>query len=109
MKKVLAVLTVLGLSLGFSSAAWAGVIMVKNNTGVEIVEMFISSSGTNSWEEDVLGRDTLSPGETLRITVNGSYNAFDLRITDGEDALEFYRIDGRATNITLNRDGTASY
>ena len=108
MKKVLAVLAVLSLGLGFSVAAWAD-MRIKNNTGVEIMEMFISDSNTNDWEEDILGQDTLSPGETLNLTVNGSFKFFDLKITDGEDALEFHKIDGRATAITLNRDGTISY
>ncbi|MDR2523553.1 MAG: hypothetical protein LBC93_07650 [Synergistaceae bacterium] len=109
MKKGSIVLTAVFILLFASLAAEAGIIRIKNNTGVEIVELYISDSGTNDWEEDVLGSDTLSQGETLNLTVNGSYRKFDLRITDGENALDFFGLDGSATSIVLNSDGTASY
>ncbi|GHS87803.1 hypothetical protein AGMMS49957_08300 [Synergistales bacterium] len=110
MKKGFIALMAVWAILFLSVTAEAGTISIKNNTGVEIVELFLSDSGTGDWEEDVLGNNTLSHGETLNINVDGAYNKFDLRITNGEDAaLDFFGLDGRARSITLNSDATANY
>ncbi|MDR2527876.1 MAG: hypothetical protein LBD04_02510 [Synergistaceae bacterium] len=107
MKKGLIALTVVLMALFLFMTAEAGMIQIKNNTGVELVEVFIADSGASDWEEDVLGSNTLPVGDSL--TVSSSYSKFDLKVTDGEDALEFYGLDGKAASIVLNGDGTASY
>ena len=85
-------------------------ISVTNRTGVEIYYMYVSSSGTSDWEEDVLGDDTLPNGQTLRIRVTGRYNQFDLRVEDSDgDSLEFYEFPGNTTQITIFGNGTVEY
>lgn len=39
-----------------------------NRTGYEIDSVYVSKSSSNSWEEDVMGRDTLDDGESVNIS-----------------------------------------
>ena len=43
---------------------------LNNGSGVVIEQVYVSSSAVTSWEEDVLGRDVLMPGESVNITFN---------------------------------------
>lgn len=51
---------------------------IVNKTGKTLTEFYASSTGSNSWEEDILGRDTIANGET-----------FDINIDDGTGACRF--------------------
>ena len=68
------------------SAQGAQDFVVVNRTGVEIYAMYVSPHTTNEWEEDVLGADTLLPGESLLITFSRKERArlWDLRVEDDE-------------------------
>ena len=59
---------------------------LHNDTGVEIHKLFISPHSAKDWEEDILGRDTLADGESLKINFSRSEKAklWDLRIEDKE-------------------------
>jgi hypothetical protein len=39
-----------------------------NKTGYQIDSVYVSKSSSDSWEEDVMGRDTLDDGETAHIS-----------------------------------------
>lgn len=69
-------------------AAFAGAqdITINNETGVEIYGVFTSPASTNSWEEDVMGADTLPSGESVDISFDPSEEAelWDLKVTDSE-------------------------
>jgi hypothetical protein len=43
-----------------------------NKTRVDIKHLYVSPSGAKSWEEDVLGRDTLESGDSTRVLFQGS-------------------------------------
>ena len=108
--RIVSVFLLVAAALFFVGGAEAATISVRNSTGVEIYYMYISASGTSSWEEDVLGNETLPNGQTLRINVTGSYRMFDLRVEDSDgDYLEFYEFPGNVTQITLKSDRTAEY
>jgi hypothetical protein len=83
--------TILGLCLVaafVAPPAMAGAqdFTLVNRTGVEIHQVFASSSATDSWEEDILGEDTLPDGESVEIQFSPKEDAelWDLRIADGE-------------------------
>jgi hypothetical protein len=40
---------------------------IHNRSGIAIVRLYVSSSGTNDWEEDVLRSEILEPGEVFRL------------------------------------------
>ncbi|BAU12564.1 hypothetical protein LEP3755_30940 [Leptolyngbya sp. NIES-3755] len=41
---------------------------VYNSSGTTIVRLYVSSSGRTTWDDDVLGRSVLSPGESGTVT-----------------------------------------
>ena len=51
--------------------------VLHNETGVEIHELYVSPHSSNDWGKDILGQDTLKPGESVKI-------AFDDRAKDGK-------------------------
>jgi hypothetical protein len=55
-----------------------------NKTGVEIFSVFVSPTKVAEWGEDILGRDTLPPGESVDIIFDRSEKAkyWDLMVTD---------------------------
>lgn len=82
------------------SSARAGTqdFMLVNQTGVVLTEVYVSPHTSNDWEEDVLGRDTLDVGASVKITFSDrdSRRNWDLKIVDEDgDTLEW-------TNLKLN-------
>ena len=51
---------------------------IVNDTGMTMAEFYASATGTDDWEEDILGSDTLANGEV-----------FDIDIDDGTSACKF--------------------
>ena len=41
---------------------------LHNETGQEIKEVYVSPTGVDEWEEDILGTDTLATGESVDIS-----------------------------------------
>ena len=67
--------------------------ILHNQTGVEIHSLYVSPHSADDWEEDVLGRETLPSGETVKITFNDrdKHVQWDLKVTDKDgNALEWY-------------------
>ena len=61
---------------------------LKNQTGVEIHQLFLSPHSSDDWEEDVLGRETLADGDAVKIDFNDrdKQAMWDLKIVDGKGA-----------------------
>lgn len=64
-----------------------------NNTGVEIESLFVSPNTTDEWEEDVLGVDTLPPGQSVEIKFSREEAAefWDLRVQDHEGTYLYWK------------------
>jgi hypothetical protein len=106
---VFLLLTAMFVFISFATVE-ASVILIKNSTGADIYEMYISDSEADGWEEDVLGRDILENGETLRLRISGSYRQFDMSTVDGDgNSVSWYGLPGNVSQITIFRDGTAEY
>ena len=60
--------------------------LLHNQTGVEIHQLFVSPHSTNDWEEDILGKDTLPSGESLKITFDDreKHVHWDLKVVDSK-------------------------
>ncbi len=54
---------------------------IVNNTGLQMTHFYASNSGANSWEEDILGKDTLDDGDTVTVDINDGSGAckFDFK------------------------------
>jgi len=63
-----------------------GYIEVTNSTGYTIYYLYISHEDASDWEEDVLGDEVLSDGESFRIDLDNYPSAiFDVRAKDEDD------------------------
>ena len=71
-----------------SFTAWAGDqdFVLVNKTGVEIHKVFISTSDTDEWEEDVLGEDTLPDNARVKIRFSPHEEAelWDIKVEDSD-------------------------
>jgi len=96
---------VLAASMAVFAAPGKQDFVLINKTGVTIVEFYVSPTTTNDWEEDVLGVDTLPPGEDVEITFEREETAckWDLKVVDKEgDSIVWTNIDlCKAEEITI--------
>jgi hypothetical protein len=85
--------------------------VLVNKTGLTVDQLYVSSSDTENWEEDVLGRDVLPNGQSVTITFEGREKQclYDLKIVDEDgDELVWTEIDlCRASQVTLKPKGVA--
>ncbi|WP_245965255.1 hypothetical protein [Paenirhodobacter hankyongi] len=81
-------LVLLTLSAG-ASFALDRKLTVYNKSGYTITEFYGSNSGSNNWEEDILGKDVLPPGGSVTIDFNDGtgYCMFDflVKFEDGDE------------------------
>ena len=67
-------------------------VNVVNHTRHTITHFYASNTGTNNWEEDILGRDELARGESIDIDVDDGTGAckFDFKavFSDGEEVIK---------------------
>ena len=70
-------------------------VTVINETRHTMVNFYASNIGRETWEEDILGQDTLVPGQSVRINVDDGTEAclFDFKaVFDDGDSLVRRRI-----------------
>ncbi|AFZ37932.1 hypothetical protein Sta7437_4468 [Stanieria cyanosphaera PCC 7437] len=62
----------------------------RNLTASPVSQLYVSSTNTDSWEEDVLGRDILSSGQSVDINFNGDYDSclFDIKAVFPDDSYQ---------------------
>ena len=74
------------------------VITVVNNCGYPIWFIYISPTGTDNWEEDVLGDDILQPGRSINVQLprNGTWDF--MAVDEDGDSYEVYEIRVPGTN-----------
>lgn len=117
MKKLLFLfLVIAGISL-FStknSTAQALTFQVTNNTGVTLVDVFVSPAESNNWGNDILPNNLFENGSTINVNIPESFGTtcmFDMKITDGADGhITFTNIDAcKLVALQINGDGTFQY
>lgn len=105
-----------GLSL-FSvknSSAQALTYDVVNNTGVTLVDVFVTPAETSNWGKDILPSSLFENGSTITVTIPADYGTtcmFDMKITDLAGAnVTFTGIDAcKLVKLQINGDGTYQY
>lgn len=54
---------------------------LHNETGQEIIEVYVSPTGVDNWEEDILGTDTLASGGSVDITFSRRHeDRWDIKV-----------------------------
>ena len=109
------VLTV-ALMLLANAPAFAGAqdFVLVNNTGSTIYNVYCSPTGSNNWEEDILGdTGTIAPGASVTIRFDARENVqyWDLLVVfDNGVQYPFAEIDlFSVSQITVNSDATANF
>ena len=112
--KVALTLGVIALFVTATAFARAGKqdFLLHNATGVEIHELYVSPHTSNEWEEDILGKDTLADGESLKITFEDreKHVHWDLKVVDGKgNSIEWTDLNlVEISEVTLHyKDGKA--
>jgi hypothetical protein len=86
-------LGVAAAALAWGTAAWAAPqdFVLVNQTGYRVMEVYVSPTTVDDWEEDVLGKDTLPNND--RVTINFDRNEdrcrYDIKLVDedGDEAI----------------------
>jgi hypothetical protein len=108
--KITLTLAVIAAFMSLSTFARAGKqdFIVHNQTGVEIKSLYVSPHTANDWEEDILGRDTLPNGGSVKINFDDrdKRTHWDLKVSDKNgNALEWYDLNlGDIKELTLRYD-----
>jgi hypothetical protein len=81
-------------------------VEITNSTGYTIMYMYVSPAKSESWEEDVLGDDTMADGETRRVNLTGYKSPmFDIRLVDEDgDKYTFWNVDVSKRDLTVTLD-----
>lgn len=110
MKKALFIFIVLmGLALFSQSAnAQNQNFSITNNTGMILIDVFISPSASDNWGSDVIPKDMILDGETFDFTFTGvdpDHCSWDILFT-ADDGVKYYMrgVDlCSITSITLSK------
>jgi hypothetical protein len=107
-------IAMISLISGKNSFAQALTYDVVNNTGVTLVDVFVTPSETNNWGNDILPNALFENGTTITVTIPADYGStclFDMKITDAVGGhITFTGIDAcRLITLQLNGDGTYQY
>lgn len=114
--KTRAIIAVSVLALFVTATAFARAgkqdFILHNATGVEISEVYVSPVSSDDWEEDVLGKDTLPEGDSVKITFDDrdKHAHWDLKVVDGKgNSIEWHDLNLVAiSEVTLHyKDGKA--
>ncbi len=83
----LALTLVLGGLSGQARAEGKQDFVLINKTGYQLKEVYVSPTGSNDWEEDVLGREMLDNGETTEIKFHRAATGckWDLKVVYTDD------------------------
>jgi hypothetical protein len=87
---------------------------VVNNTGVTLVDIFVSPAESNHWGNDILPNNLFENGSKVTVTIPAEYGTtcmFDMKITDAADGhITFTGIDAcKLITLQINGDGTFQY
>ncbi len=104
-------MSALALAMMFSFGAYAGTLTLVNGSASDLSAIYISDSGTSSWEENLIPEGSVLPaGNYIDVDIQGSYNKFDLRIESTEGGYEdYFDFPGNASKITLKGGGQSEY
>jgi len=89
-KMPLAAAAFMSLAMGListSASASDADFKMKNKTGYQIDEVFVSKHSSDSWGEDVMGSDALADGESVKVVFphGGAACHFDIKVKYHDD------------------------
>jgi hypothetical protein len=111
---ILILIAIISLIAFKNSSAQALTYDVVNNTGVTLVDIFVSPAESNHWGNDILPNNLFENGSTVSVSIPedfGTTCAFDMKITDmAGNYITFSNIDAcKLIKLQINGDGTFQY
>ena len=109
--KAIIALSVIIIFLSTNALARAGKqdFVLHNETGVEIHEVYVSPVTADDWEADVLGKDPLASGESVKITFDDrdKHSHWDLKVVDANgNGIEWHDLNlVEISEVTLHYKG----
>jgi hypothetical protein len=110
MNKLTGLATAALVTIFLSTAAYAEDLKfdLVNNSSYTVTNFFTSPTTTDTWEEDVLGQDTLGPDESVAITIGDGSDqcVYDMKFSaKGADDLvikgiDICKLDGNRYTLT---------
>lgn len=88
---IAAVAAFAGLAVAGTASAADRHVEIINHTKHTISHFYASNTGSNDWEEDILGKDELAPGESVSVDIDDGTGKckFDFKaVFDDGDSLE---------------------
>jgi len=87
---------------------------VVNNTGVTLIDVFVTPAETDNWGNDILPNNVFENGSTIKVTIPPDYGEtcmFDMKITDAAGGhITFTNIDiCKLIKLKINADATFDY
>jgi hypothetical protein len=85
----------LGL-VSFAAIASDADFRLKNKTGYQIDEVYVTRHSSDNWGKDIMGNDALDDGESVKITFphGGSACKFDIKVRyHDKDTAEWENVD----------------
>jgi hypothetical protein len=83
--------TLVAFAVATSASAEDRRVKIINETSVAITHFYGSNAGSGSWEEDILGQDTLAPNQSVIINFDdvSGYCKFDFKVkfSDGDEVI----------------------
>ncbi len=108
-KNILALVAFTAFALT-SLTVQAATLKLVNASASQIHAIYLSDSGSDDWEENVIDEYILPSGNELDIQIQGSYEQFDLRVEDGNGNYEDYsNFPGKTKKITIKGGGNSEY
>ena len=110
----IALFAVISLFSANKSNAQALTYDVVNNTGVTLVDIFVSPAESSNWGNDILPNNLFENGSSVTVTIPAEYGQtclFDMKITDAVGGhVTFTGIDAcKLITLQINGDGTYQY
>jgi len=107
---MIAALVVFAICTLTVSVAEAANLRIINRSGSDIHAIYISSSGSRDWEENIIEGEYLPSGNEFTIDVRANYRFFDLRVEDRSgNSVDYFEFPGRTRVITIRRGGQSEY
>ena len=95
--------------MAFASSAYAKTLSIVNGSASTLTGIYISDSGTDDWEENILAGQKLKPGEQFDIDMQVSYKKFDMRVEAGSASEDYFEYPGSTKKITIHGGGDSDY
>ncbi len=82
----------IGFLLVFSACSNSPAFIV-NNTGIDIIELFVAPAAADQWGDELTGGEIILPDQRLSVPLDPDHDLYDIRAKDADG--EYYLVNSR--------------